>query len=62
MTPFRQTFKTTFPPQVLSFPWEATKECCLTIDNLRKRGKVLVNACYLRKRAVKGEFLAWEGL
>lgn len=47
--PFIQTWKISVPPRVLFFAWEATRECCLTIDNLRKRGKELVKACYLCK-------------
>lgn len=32
------------------FAWETSKECILTIDNLRKWGKILVNASYFCKR------------
>lgn len=36
-----------FHPEFLS--WEACRECFLTIDNLRRRGKFLVNDCFLCK-------------
>lgn len=42
--------KTSVPPCVSHFVWEDSRECFLTIDNLKKKGKILINAHYLCKR------------
>eukprot|EP00268_Persea_americana_P021333 TRINITY_DN21279_c2_g1_i5.p1 TRINITY_DN21279_c2_g1~~TRINITY_DN21279_c2_g1_i5.p1 ORF type:complete len:123 (-),score=17.22 TRINITY_DN21279_c2_g1_i5:262-630(-) len=33
------------PPRVVAFGWIALRRRILTLDNLRKRGKTVVNAC-----------------
>ena len=33
------------PPKVVAFAWISLRRRILTIDNLRKRGKIIVNAC-----------------
>lgn len=48
--PYKQIWKVKVPPWVSFFVWEASRECILTIDKLRRRDKVLVNAYYLCKR------------
>lgn len=37
------------PPRISFFAWEAPKGRILTIDNLTKRGVIMVNRCYLCK-------------
>lgn len=33
------------PPRVLVYGWLALRKIILTMDNLRRRGKILVNGC-----------------
>lgn len=44
--PYKQIWKVHAPPRIVFFAWEAGRESILTIDKL-KRGRVMVNACYL---------------
>lgn len=46
----QKIWKATITPCISFFAWETSKECILTIDNLRRKCKILVNACYLCKR------------
>lgn len=48
--PCRQMWKPRIPPRVSFSAWEASRECCLTSNKLRKMRKILVNACYFCKR------------
>lgn len=54
-------WKPIIPPQVSFFAWEASKECCLIIDNFGKRGKILGNACYFCKSVdeTRNRLLLW---
>lgn len=42
-----QSSKLKAPPMVAFFTWEASHECMLTIDKIMKRGKIMVNGCYM---------------
>lgn len=45
----KQIWKTKAPPRITFFAWEASRECIPTIDKLMRRGKILVNCCFLCK-------------
>lgn len=49
--PALQIWKTWVPPRIAVFGWEACRECILTLDKLESRGQVLVNRCFLCKKA-----------
>lgn len=46
----RQIWKTRIPSRISFFAWEGSWECFLTIDNLEKRGNILINTCFLYKK------------
>lgn len=37
------------PPRIAFFTWEVAKEKMLTLDNLMRRGRILVDRCFLCK-------------
>lgn len=43
----KQIWKLKIPPRVSFFTWEASQECILTVDKLKRRGLVIVNGCVL---------------
>lgn len=45
--PFKSIWKTNAPSRIAFFAWEASKEKILTLDILVKRGKIMVNKCFL---------------
>ena len=45
--PWKGVWKSKVPPRVAFFSWTAALEKILTIDNLRKRGLILVDWCCL---------------
>jgi hypothetical protein len=44
--PYKQIWKSKTPPRIAFFAWEATNECILTLDMLKRKGNVLVNRSY----------------
>lgn len=48
-----QIWKGNTPPIVAFFAWEAGRERILAIDKLITRGKIMVNVCYLSKKAAE---------
>lgn len=50
-----------FTPRMAFFAREVTRECTLTMDNLIKKGIVIVDRCYLCKRHAKSgnHLLLW---
>lgn len=59
--PYWQILKVNAPLGVAFFAWEASRECILTTDRLKRRGKILVNWCYLCKKAEEtcNQLLLW---
>lgn len=57
----KQIWNTKFPPRIVFFAWETARGCILTIDKLIKRGKILVNRCYLCKMTAEpcSHILLW---
>lgn len=51
--PARRIWKAQAPPKVVFFAWEACRERILTINNLMKRGRVMVNGCYMCMQEVE---------
>lgn len=49
--PHKQIWKVNVPPRISVFAWEECREHILTINKLRRRGQVLVNACYFCEKA-----------
>ena len=49
--PWKSVWKSKVPPRVAFFSWTATLGKILTIDNLRKRGLILVEWCCLCKES-----------
>jgi len=47
--PYRLIWRSLAPTKVSFFVWEATHGKILTCDNLQRRGKILVNRCYMCK-------------
>lgn len=47
--PFKQVWKTKAPPRMTFFTWKACKGSILTINMLMRRGRCMVNRCYLCK-------------
>lgn len=47
----RQIWKVNVPPCVAFFSWEAGRECIFTIDKLMGKGNMLVNGCFLCRKA-----------
>jgi hypothetical protein len=45
--PWKGIWRTKAPPRVAFFAWTATRGKILTIDNLRRRGMIVVNRCCL---------------
>jgi hypothetical protein len=45
--PWKGIWRTKAPPRVAFFAWTATRGKILTIDNLRRRGMIVVNRCWL---------------
>ena len=45
INPLHRIWKLKFPPRVMVFSWLALRGGILTIDNLRRRRKIIVNAC-----------------
>jgi hypothetical protein len=45
--PWKGIWRTKVPPRVAFFAWTATRGKILTIDNLRRRGMIVVNRCWL---------------
>lgn len=40
------------PPRIIFLPQETGQKCILTIDKLMKKGKIMVNGCYLCMKTV----------
>lgn len=59
--PVKQIWKAQALPRIAFFAYEASRECILTIDNLMKRGRVMVNGCYLCKQVAetRNHVLLW---
>lgn len=59
--PAQQIWKVKAPPRIAFFAWEAGQECILTIDNLMRIGKSMVNDCYMCKKTTKScnHILLW---
>jgi hypothetical protein len=53
--PWKSLWKTKVPPRVAFFTWTAVLGKLPTIDNLRKRGMVLVNRCCMCKAAAESD-------
>ena len=53
--PWKSLWKTKVPPRVAFFTWTAVLGKLPTIDNLRKRGMVLVNRCCMCKAATESD-------
>lgn len=51
--PYKQIWKVHALPRIAFFVWEARRVCILTIDILMRRGRVMLNACYLRRSAAE---------
>jgi hypothetical protein len=47
--PWKGIWRTKAPPRVAFFAWTAARGKILTIDNLCRRGMIVVNRCYLCK-------------
>jgi hypothetical protein len=45
--PWKSIWRTKAPPRVAFFVWTAARGKILTLDNLRRRGMVVVNRCWL---------------
>jgi hypothetical protein len=45
--PWKGIWRTKAPPRVAFFAWTAARSKILTIDNLRRRGMIVVNRCWL---------------
>lgn len=56
-----QIWKVKTLPRITFFAWEVERECILTIDKLMKRSKILVNGCYMYKKAAESynHILLW---
>ena len=47
--PWKGIWRMKAPPRVVFFAWTAARGKILTIDNLRRRGMIVVNRCWLCK-------------
>jgi hypothetical protein len=45
--PWKSVWRLKAPPRVAFFAWTAARSKIFTLDNLRRRGMVLVNKCWL---------------
>jgi hypothetical protein len=45
--PWKSIWRTKAPLRVAFFAWKAARSKILTLDNLRKRGMIIVNRCWL---------------
>ena len=45
--PWKSIWKSKAPPRVVFFAWTAARSKILSLDNLRRRGMVVVNRCWL---------------
>jgi hypothetical protein len=45
--PWKSIWRTKAPPRVAFFAWTTTRSKILTFDNLRRRGIIMVNRCWL---------------
>jgi hypothetical protein len=45
--PWKGIWRTNAPPRVAFFAWTAARSKIPTIDNLRRRGMIVVNRCWL---------------
>jgi hypothetical protein len=45
--PWKSIWRTKAPPRVAFFAWTAARGKILTIDNLRRRGMIVINKCWL---------------
>ena len=45
--PWKSIWRSKAPPRVAFFAWTAACDKILTVDNLRRRGMVVVNRCWL---------------
>jgi hypothetical protein len=53
--PWKDIWRTKTPPRVVFFVWTAARSKIPTIDNLRRRGMIVVNRCWLCES--DGEFV-----
>jgi hypothetical protein len=49
--PWKRIWRTKAPPRVAFFAWTAARSKIPTIDNLRRRGMIIVNRCWLCESA-----------
>lgn len=59
--PVQQIWKNSAPSKIAFFAWEAYRGRILTIDKLMRRGKIMVNGCYMcwREAETCNHLLLW---